>query len=271
MRQFVFLKSFGDLVIACRFLRDVEDSDVGMFCGEHLQSLVLALGYKGSISWVKSADHSVPAFYDWNKRGTLHAIKSGFLLKHEIKRCTSYGDELVFDRLTWREAFLGFGLVKSQIISGENNIYLDYRAFTSNCSFEIPRKKNGAVKVGIFPDSRLKTKQLPDELVRNIFLNLVQLGYDPEVVYVGDVIVPSILPSSTIFGFYELIDKVLSFDVVVSSDSLPAHLAEYHNLPVFVFSPVDNLYWLPESSFHTNGYARFDQINRLNEWFCFNV
>ena len=59
-------------------------------------------------------------------------------------------------------------------------------------------------------------------------------------------------------NFSSLIDAVSGSDLVVTADSLPGHLAEYLDVPAYVVSPKDNLYWLPLSCFTNGGWSRFE-------------
>ena len=69
-----------------------------------------------------------------------------------------------------------------------------------------------------------------------------------------------------ISGFDSLVKSIKEFDLIVSADSLPAHIAEYFGINVFVFSPVDNHYWLPKSAFLNGAYAKFDEVIKFKKW-----
>jgi hypothetical protein len=59
---------------------------------------------------------------------------------------------------------------------------------------------------------------------------------------------------------------VCSSALVVSADSVPAHLAEYFDVPTYVLSPAPNEYWLPLSSFLTRGWSLFGDEQALPPW-----
>jgi ADP-heptose:LPS heptosyltransferase len=66
--------------------------------------------------------------------------------------------------------------------------------------------------------------------------------------------------------FNSLVDKLREYYFVLSADSLPAHLAEFFILPIFVIGPRPNKYWLPQSSFEHNSCAVFDDLRPLRDW-----
>jgi hypothetical protein len=46
--------------------------------------------------------------------------------------------------------------------------------------------------------------------------------------------------------------------LVISADSLPAHIAEIKGFKPVVVSPIDNSYWLPQTSFHSGAWSLFE-------------
>lgn len=267
MRWFVSLKAYGDFIIASNALRAGEIPTNVLLCGGHLRPLMKAVGYQGNVEWLETGDAGVPALFDLRKFGLLSAISSGLALRRLIHGRVAANDQLVFDRVGWRQNFLAGGTPTAQIATGQPNIYLDYERFLSesvNRRVEGPIQKTS--RIGIFPDSRLATKQLGNELVSKIFRDLISLGCDPQVVYVGNKPMDAGLNVRCINGFDALVECIQEFDLIISADSLPAHVAEYFGRPVFVFSPVDNHYWLPKSAFLNGRFALFGEIQKCREW-----
>ena len=267
MRWFVSLKAYGDFIIACNYLRFAEESENVLLCGSHLRPLIKAVGYQGNVEWLETGDAGVPALFDLRKFGLLSAISSGLTLRRLIHGRVAANDQLVFDRVGWRQNFLAGGLLTVQIATGQPNIYLDYEHFLLE---SVNRRVVGSIqktsRIGIFPDSRLATKQLGSALVSRVFRDLIGLGCDPQVVYVGDKQMDAGLNVRIVNGFDALIECIREFDIIISADSLPAHVAEYFGRPVFIFSPVDNHYWLPKSAFLNGRFALFCEIHKCREW-----
>lgn len=267
MRWFISVKSYGDFIIASNALRTNGSHSDALLCGSHLRPLMTAIDYKGNIEWLETGGDGVPAFFDVRKFGILSAIASGVTLHRLINEHVAANDLLVFDRLGWRQNFLAGLKPKAEIASGLPNIYLEYENFLSsgvNSRIELPLKK--AKKIGIFPDSRLTTKQIDPVLVSKIFHDLSVLGCDPQVVYVGgSPIIPGI-NICVVNSFEMLVDAIRDFDVIISADSLPAHLAEFFEKPTFVISPVNNNYWLPKSAFLNDRFSLFDDEKKCIDW-----
>lgn len=267
MRWFISVKSYGDFIIASNALRANGSHSDSLLCGSHLRPLMTAIDYKGNIEWLETGGDNVPAFFDVRKFGILSAIASGVTLHRLINEHVAANDLLVFDRLGWRQNFLAGLKLKAHIATGKTNIYLDYEQFLSkdvNNRVELPVKN--VTKIGIFPDSRLAKKQLGPTLVSKIFHDLIKLGCDPQVVYVGSNPTRLGINNSVVNGFDALIDRVRDFDIIISADSLPAHLAEYFEKPVFVISPVNNNYWLPKSAFLNGRFSLFCDVRKCTDW-----
>ena len=120
--------------------------------------------------------------------------------------------------------------------------------------------------MGIFPGSRVSTKNLPVNVIdrinssaagaslRSTLFLLEGERRDLENADRPHRIVPR--------SFSALIEAIASVDLVVSADSLPAHLGERLGKPVFVVSPVPNHYWLPLSSVRLEHHCIFDDVGR---------
>lgn len=267
MRWFVSLKAYGDFIIASNALGAYGSPGDILLCGSHLRPLMKAVGYQGNVEWLETGDAGVPPLFDLRKFGLLSAISSGLTLRRLIHGCVAANDQLVFDRVGWRQNVLAGGTPTAQIATGRPNIYLDYEQFLSesvNRQVEVPIQKTS--RIGIFPDSRLAAKQLGDALVSRVFRDLIGLGCDPQVVYVGAKPMELGLNIRSINGFDALVECIQEFDLIISADSLPAHIAEYFGRPIFVLSPVDNHYWLPKSAFLNGRFALFGEIQKCSEW-----
>lgn len=259
MRKFLALKSFGDTVIACHHLRALASPEDELVCAGHLRSLLVALGYPGAVSWLANGENGVPAFFDIRKHGVWAALKSATRLKRSILTTRSAGDSIVFDRLGWRQRYLAAGMPCEDVVAGTHNIYLDYEAFFGRVHPGVVGC--GCVRgvVGIFPDSRIAAKELPEPLVQAVSECLKAAGYDFRVVRAGD--------GREISTFEGLVETVQSFSGIVSADSLPAHLAEYFGKPSFVFSPAPNPYWLPKSAYLNGNHSIFGApLDGLQRW-----
>ena len=134
------------------------------------------------------------------------------------------------------------------------------------------RPRSATPRIGIFPGSRLASKNLPLELVTATVSAIEAAGCSATVELLeGER--PDLeraLPGANIVArdFGSMIAAVRACDGIISADSMPAHLAEMAGLPVFVFSPVGNRYWLPRSAFMADRWALFEEgaATRLKEF-----
>ena len=88
---------------------------------------------------------------------------------------------------------------------------------------------------------------------------LIPIVYNVE----GDLKFPDNLPCQTVTlhkGFNNVIDSINSSIACISADSVPAHLSNYYRVPVFVCTKVNNIKYLPLSSYRLGHWSTFDEI-----------
>lgn len=274
MRWFCSFKAYGDMVIACNFLRNVDSDKNGLLVGSHLSLLLNALEYKAT-SKVVETGNAVPAVFNVNKCGYLNAACSAIHLRKNIQEVLDEGrDTLVFDSLGLRQRFLAWPFhVETIGGSGDGNIYLHYARYLGivcdldHSTYESQDNPNGIIY--IFPDSRIKEKELPDWLIIQIAKENEKYGKETILVKVGkSAHLPqfSSLQLQWVDGFDNLMTQIRKADLIVTADSLPAHLAEYVGIPVFVFSPIANDYWMPLSCFKNGYFSEFSSLAKYIDW-----
>lgn len=275
-------KAYGDLVIACNNLRKTDMKQYGLLAGSHLRPLLNAIKFHGTLRVVEVGE-SVPAFFDVKKYGYVSAALNGLSLRRKIQTTLQQRDDtLVFDTLRVRERFLSWPFHADSIVQGTGNIYLDYSyyfGFREDGSRSIVTNRIKPIhRIYIFPDSRHKNKELPDGLILEIAKENSIFGKETILVKVGKPIdMPQFnaIQLQWVENFNQLVELVSKADLLVTADSLPAHLAEYFSIPVFVFSPIPNDYWMPLSCFMGGFYSGFESIlgykNWLNKYSSFNL
>jgi len=261
VRYFPSFKAFGDLVIACHHLCLLDTKDDVLLCADHLRPLLDALGYSRPVKWLNNHLEGVPALFDIRKQGTLAAARSAWSLRRSVRDATSSCDTLVFDRVGWRQRWISAERPVLEIASGEKNIYLDYEKFLGLQPSRARREDSRKVlkRLGIFPDSRVASKQIPQDLVTQMADTLRRLDIEARVVRTG-----ALQETNTFEG---LVANLKTWDAVISADSLPAHLAEYLGLPIFVVTSQPNPYWLPKSAFIQENFAQFSaSVEMVKKW-----
>lgn len=266
--SFVTLKAFGDYVIAYSSLRSYMEGSSHVV-GSHLRALALAINPEWHPVFLEHQEASVPAAFDVKKRGLRAAASSTLELRKAISRLPE-GRVLVFDRWTWREKLLA-AQRPAMCLPPAANIYLAYQEFFKSQNLRlafaqsprlVARAPRGS-KVRIFAGSRLEKKKIPLALCEQLISALAQRGEEAEVVALENeypALEAAPLPKLILpHSFTGMVNCVAESKLVISADSLPAHIAEIYGLKPVVVSPIDNSYWLPRSSFDSGAWSLFDQ------------
>ena len=119
------------------------------------------------------------------------------------------------------------------------------------------------------PASRVTRKILPVNVIADLYQHLQDDAVSARVLLLeGEVVeVPPQVPIYRIERkFSALISALGHADLVVSADSLPAHIGEFLERPTFVVSPTPNPYWLPRDAYLLGGHGVFDDLSRLKPW-----
>lgn len=264
------LLAFGDLVITVTSLEKLcadQTAGVGLLVGNHLDALVGSLRSPLAKMPLQHGERDVPALFDVKKRGKRAALQSALRLRNAFAQLPlPRSKRIVLSSQSIRNLIIAGNRPISYLPSDQPNIYLGYRALLSafgyyQCAIA-DRKGAGAATLGIFPGSRIAEKNLSIDTIRRIIRVAEACAIEPRVMLLAGErfdLEASDLPHLIIErNFSAMIEAVGSSDLVASADSLPAHLAERQGLPVFVFSPVQNDYYMPLSSFEAGHWSLFD-------------
>lgn len=271
----VNFKAFGDFVIASSAIRSINLDDVELpkiIAGEHVRSLASALKLENLVYFVGDENwRDVPAAFDVRKHGAYAGLKSIFEIRRLLK-ATPAGSQLIFDRLGWRERFIGYGFQLHELSENDGNIYIAYDNLLQSLGFEVDAEFHSARRINktiIIPGARMSHRIIPAQVISTYVHELARRNIQTEVVVLeGESIdIPSdvnlrIIPRK--FGV--LIEEISNSDLVISADSLPSHLSEYLHVPIFVSTPAPKTYWLPRSSYKTTGWATFSDIQSFKIW-----
>jgi ADP-heptose:LPS heptosyltransferase len=125
-------------------------------------------------------------------------------------------------------------------------------------------------KVSIFPGARESFRIIPKSIIDNVSLINDEYNLTTKVIKVSTQSQDFVTSDSGIIfvnGFDRLKDQILDADIVVSADSLTAHLAEFYKKPVFVFTPTKKDYAMPLSVLKKNLLSLFaDKDNKYSEF-----
>ncbi len=269
MTHLVLMKAFGDYVIGRSSVDRLSlAGDVTLVLGQHLLALDDALGSTPNRIVIQHGEDNVPALYDVRKAGAIRSLKSLIRLRSEL-RAVDAGLAL-FDRVTWRESII-WPRSKIALPKADNIYHAYHEALRPNMPMPLATTRLDASprsrRIAIFPGSRVASKAMPGELVDRIALLGAEHGDDCQIYVVqGEHVDCRSEVNALARSFELLIDTIGQCDLVISADSLPAHLAEHLNLPVFVLSPVDNQYWLPLSAYQSGSWALFEDAEKVEEF-----
>jgi hypothetical protein len=273
----VTLKAFGDFLIAYSALLRARAghpaADIQLLAGEHVRPLGLALGVsEAQVQYIGGNSlKDVPAAFDVRRRGLWAAWQSLGALRRAVHVTQPGHQQLVFDRLGLREQFIGRGRPCLALPREAPNIYLAYDTHFMAGAAPAPRLHVGSAArhALIVAASRVPRKVLPCKVIAQVHQQLAERGVAAQVLLlegeqvevpqsVGLVRVPR--------QFSALMASLRETDIVISADSLPAHIGEHLGKPTFVISPAPNPYWLPRAAFLQGGHGVFGNLGNLNTW-----
>ena len=273
----VTLKAFGDFLIAYSALLRARAAnpaaDIQLLAGEHVRPLGLALGVpEAQVHYVGGSSlNDVPAAFDVRRRGLWAAWRSLAALRQAVHCAEPVHRQLVFDHLGLREQFIGGGRPRLALPPEAPNIYLAYDAHFLAGAAPPPRLEvsGGAERALIVAASRVPRKVLPSEIIAQVHQQLAAQGVMAQVLLLDgeQVEVPrSVEVVRVPRQFSALMARLRETDIVISADSLPAHIGEHLAKPTFVISPAPNPYWLPRVAFLQGGHGVFDNLGNLDAW-----
>ena len=270
----VSLKALGDFVIACHARRRIpvaESSRVQIVAAAHLRPLASAIGVSDVVFIAGDGGNSVPAAFDARRRGAVAALASLIRLRVQLAALPTR-DVYLFDRLGLRERLLVERHRRRPLLEADN-IYLAYEKTLRAAGFHPTENASPGRSISryavIVPASRIADKTLPKNTLDALIAQLESAGFQAEILLLDgdDVQVPRAAAVRRVpRNFPALIERIRSADLVLSADSLAAHLCETYAVPCFVVSPVANEYWLPASCFRSRAWCTFDDMQPVADW-----
>jgi hypothetical protein len=183
--------------------------------------------------------HTQPAFFEFYKVKDLKNLKRLFKDFRVISRFAKRRDKAFL--LDYRSRRLFFTKASFMWPSVSENIYDGKRALLGKNSFlDNSRGEHEAIqpvssgintRMLILPDSRIASKKIDDLLVKKITEDLANIH--AQVAYFSTTKAPK-RNALQYANFEELISLISSYDLIISAESLPYHLANYLNKPHFV-------------------------------------
>ena len=272
MKSIVALRSYGDyVVLLSSIITSSSLHNYKIYASEHLKKLHEAIFKNNKIELdIEFIDFGIkfgifPLFTNKHffSKGSFKALGQLklFLNNKFIK-------ETIFLEQKKRSFFVNVftGNKINYIHSGSSNIYTSYFNFFNGeqkTDTLFSRERINNKKILLFPDSRKKEKELPKELITKI-----KNGINNKNIEIAKFGKNSSLKNNEGFVYYnnfsQLALLIQNSDFIISSDSLPLHMAYYFNTPHWViYNNKVNTEWLTPYCMEHNTYSLFNNLDIL--------
>jgi ADP-heptose:LPS heptosyltransferase len=268
------LRSYGDYVILLNSLRNTTiKQPIHLIVSSHLQLLheALELDFPTNIhiSFANfKIQNGILSFFTNKHFFSLATIKELVSLRQYFK---SKKNENYFIEHRQKSLSLQFFLgIKLKFIYHKNNVYNCFNNFfevqpvlNQDSSFTL----NSSSTVIIFPDSRKRNKIIGSTTISTLVMELDQkaVQYKIATFSAGIENKKGMLNEIGYSNFKDLVEIIKKADFIISSDSLPVHIAELYHKPHWIlYNHKINTNWLTPSSSSSNYYSTFEQTNLIN-------
>lgn len=265
--EVVSVKGFGDLVIALTSLSWIDPGErhrVRLLLGRHLEPLFDALAPPFAATVFEHPDTGPAAVFQVRSRKLLDIGSSALGLRRALGRVHDPASALVFDEFDIRHRYLAFGRTAVTLPKADN-LYCAWRDFLREHRLLSQRPDAVPVPHGrrlhIFPGAREDERRFPLPLLHELVRRAQSAGLEPRIFTIAGEM-PHIdaadLPLEVLLrDFARTRDAVAGADRIISADSMTAHLAEFHGIPVYVCAPRTKPFWLPLSAATGGRHAMF--------------
>ncbi|MGI4021465.1 MAG: hypothetical protein ACRYFA_08150 [Janthinobacterium lividum] len=239
-KQVIYLpiRSFGDFIISAAVLKRYATIKVPIYLSKYLKDIYEAIDGDDIFDIVANLDfNNQPAYFELHKvrdgkniKRLLSDIKKSFLLDSSNTYLLDFRSRRLFflnRKLVWPDD-------NENIYDAKYALFSRYFSLNDNnfdCKLSLCTKPQ---KVVIFPESRVKEKEINQHLLMEIvstfknidisiarfLVNAADKNPDPDTIYYSN--------------FKELINIIEKKDLIISAESLPYHLASFCNKPHFV-------------------------------------
>jgi hypothetical protein len=218
-----------------------------------------------------------PEIYNLRNAKFTDVVRSILFIRKEIQlTCNVNKYPLIFDKSGLREYLIRPRKIECKFITNvkEKNIYEGYLRTLSNSeeilknNYQYSGKLNSSI--AIFFSSRVNIKQINNKNLLYLEKCCLDNGFNP--IYIRHIkdnfnAKHDNLPNFKTYSSYKGLDFILeNIDSVISSDSFPAHYAEYHGKRVYVINNYPNEYYLPYSSFKNGWWSLGVNQKNLNKF-----
>ena len=274
-------QGYGDFVVTLHIFKmfDNKKSNIRILSSNSCKTLSNELKVNNVVDFINIAGpNGYPSFIDIKRQGLILGLKSLFDIRKKLSLLKK-NRLIVFHSYQLKEILIGYGQ-NSIFLKGSHNIYMQYENFFKDYftinNLSSNRKDPSEKKVTIFPISQNPLKSFSNKLQHILSSQLENLGINYEFIYLhGEEIGRKNVNNVKVINktFSDLVQVIQNANLIITCDSLPAHLGEYLDKNVFVLSKKENKYWLPPQAYKLSQYLTFDEIyenntlpNKLNKF-----
>ncbi len=274
------LRSYGDYIILLNSIRHSALSErMKIITSKHLEPLHEAIGFSFSNNFEF-------IFKDFGiKKGILRYFTNKYFLsfntilelvklKKVINQLNTKEERFYLEHKSTKQLLNFLLSTRTRHIYKNGNVYDAFREFFkadfNNILFNLPDSKS-IKKILIFPDSRKKSKVIDVMTMKLLTNDLNTLKVDYKIANFGNVNYFENKGNEYVVykDFKELITLINNCDFIISSDSLPVHIAEFFEKPhLILYNKKINHNWLTPFAIRHNMYSTFENASiLLNSYF----
>ncbi len=274
------LRSYGDYVIMLNSIKHAGiKKNITIIVSKHLQPLHESLNsqYSNNFKFIFKdfgIKKGLLSFFTNRHFFSLNTIRELFSISKMIRQMEIKNEKIYLEHKT-RKAFLSILLGNQlQHIYNNGNIYDAFGCFfeinSDELTFNLPVIQT-IYKVLIFPDSRKKHKIIDNNTVKQLSSELIDQKIDFKIAHFDHITLTDIDSNNRVVynNFNDLILLIKECDFVITSDSVPAHIAEYMEKPhVILYNDRVNKDWLTPFAKKYKMYTTFGEASIFfNQYF----
>ncbi len=286
-KAIVFLRSFGDFTIAISVLRKSSShADYVFYASVHLEPLYKDLkaslseldmniqfidfGIKKKIFGYFTNKHSIELHSFRELMKLRRWVKDEGLKVEGFKGLGRSGIQLFFEqrRKLWMIApFIGSSF--PYIHKKSRNIYDSYLAHfgVAPGMLAFHESSTAIQSILVLPESRKKSKSFQPTFIHALVSSLIKQGLDVTTAFFKNIQTVPEGKVATHDSFADLIGLIQAADLVITADSLPAHLSQLLQRPHFVvYEGNPNPEWMTPYARQTKAFGVLGDVARVNEF-----
>ena len=274
------LRSYGDYVIMLNSIKHASiKGNIKLIVSNHLKPLheSLSTHFANNFEFIFKdfgLKKGLLSFFTNRYFFSLNTIKELFNISKMVHQM-EIKDKTIYVEHKARKTLPSI-LLRNQLqhIYTKGNVYEAFAHFftidSTKLTFQLP-DVHRIRKVLIFPDSRKKHKIIDDNTMKCLTAELIEQKIDFKIANFDPVKKNDIDPNKQISykNFNDLISLIKECDFIISSDSVPAHIAEFLEKPhAILYNDKINYNWLTPFAKKYKMYTTFGEAsNFFNQYF----